>query len=483
MNEQNNKNEKWILAVSLLALSTIGNTHAESSADTIAQVFLSPVENGYVVDGVVPVTMKCVNFVPVSRNPTMPLNFVRTEFKNIWIAEYNVEGLSEHVISLDIACGPVNSYRRDIVVTNIASTDRTPARKMSNTILQHKAATNLKWDWGDAVMLFGLETWAQTNAADYLPVSIYISNYQKYYGSLQKPPAVNYSDRCPSALTAISTWQRFGQPESYKNLSRVTDYIKTADRNKLGALNHVGTSLFSLVVPPSIWVDSLMMYGLTAVRAGVALQDEGLLNFGLRQQIIFAEKLIDPDTGLYYHAWNVNRNKPYVLNPLSTQGTQWLRGNGWVGASLLLMLQELSAQQSMSAETVQLQAQLVVLTQQLAEASRPYMGKTRMFDTLMSSPGNGYEETSGTALMAYLYVQGANMGILDSSYGDLGRDIYRHLTARLMPKSEGHISMPLISGPTNPSTSFGYKLVQRGADYPYGQGAYLLLASAVNGGG
>ncbi len=479
----NNKNAKWILLINMFALTQAGSAHAESTASEIAKVFLSPVENGYVVDGVVPVTMKCVGFEPGSRNPDMPLNFVRTEFNGFWVAEYKVEGLREHVISLDIACGPVNIYRRNIVVNNIASTDRAPARKMSNTILQHKAATDLKWDWGDAVMLFGLETWAQSNATDYLPVSTYISDYQKHYGSLQRPPVVNYSDRCPSALTAISTWQRSGQPESFKNLSRVTDYIKSAERNKLGAINHVGTSLFSLFVPSSIWVDSLMMYGLTAVRAGVALQDDNLLNFGLRQQLIFAEKLIDPNSGLYYHAWNVNRDKPYILNPLSTRGTQWLRGNGWVGASLLLMLQELSAQQNLNPETLQLKTQLEILAQKLAEASKPYMGKTKMFDTLMSSPGKGYEETSGTALMAYLYVQGANMGILDSSYGDVGRDIYRHLTARLIPKSEGRISMPLISGPTNPSTSFGYKLVRRGADYPYGLGAYLLLASAVNGGG
>lgn len=459
-----------------IALAMSGQVRAETSAETIRSKFSSPVENGYVIDGLVPVTMKCDLFKPVSRNPNMPLSFQRTEFNGIWYASYRVTGLTKHSVALDVSCG-LSRYTRTISVTNIDSLDRTPARKMSNTIMQGKPATELKWDWTDAIMLFGLESWAQTNPADYAQVSTYIKDYQKHFAAPENTPTVNWADRCPSALTAVSTWQRFGQPESLKNLNLVTQYIKTTDRNRYGAINHLGDSLGSLILPDSIWVDSLMMYGLVSVKAGIAQQDEDLLNFGLRQQVIFAERMIDPATKLYYHAWYADMDHPYPIT-----GTQWLRGNGWVGASLLLMLQELAGNPDLSPETLRLKSQLEGLARQLAAASRPYMGKTRMFDTWMTAPGAGYQETSGTALMAYLYVKGANMGLLDDSYRQLGLDIYRHLTARLLPVGDAHIAMPGISIGTNPSPPIGYIVIPRKADMPYGQGAYLLLAGAVNGG-
>ena len=468
------KNAMKIAAFLCSVLMLGGYAHGETSSDRMRSVFTSPIENGYVVDGVVPVTMRCL-FKPHSNNPQLPLNFSQTEFPGIWYATYTVTGLKNHDLPLDVTCG-LSRYSRTLVVTNISSLDRSPARKMAQTILQDKPAAELKWDWTDAIMLFGLESWAQANSSDYLPVSTYIRYYQQHFGSMQNPPVINWADRCPSALTAVTTWQRFGQQESLNNLTRVTDYIRSAPKNRFGAINHFGTTLQGELLPPSIWLDSLMMYGLVSVKAGVARNDEELLNFGLRQQVIFADKMIDPATHLYYHAWNVNGDHPYPFN-----GTYWLRGNGWVGASLVLMLQELSGRQSLSPETLRLKSELEGLSRQLAAATRPLLPKTRIFDTLISEPGLGYQETSGTALLAYFYVQGAKTGVLDSSYGDLGRDIYRHLTARLEPMVGALISMPDISGPTMPYPPIGYALIPRQSDLPYGQGAYLLLAGAVNG--
>jgi rhamnogalacturonyl hydrolase YesR len=444
------------------------------------EIFRSPTPNGYVVDGLVPITMWCP-VKPINHNAKMNLNFVHSQHWNIWYARYQVNGFTSHVLPIDISCGvgPLKKrFTRNIVVNNISHLDRSPARKMSNMILQHKPANELGWDWADAVMLFGAETWAKPNQADYAPVAAYIQDYQKHFGSMKKPPAITYSDRCPSALTALSTWEQFDQPESLNNLNRVLKYIREAPRNKVGAINHLGGSIGGKILPiDSIWVDSLVMYALLSVKAGVALDDEALLNFGLNQQVIFAKKMIQPKTGLYYHAWNVTLD-----NPFPSWGIQWLRGNGWVATSLVLMLQELEKKKDLTEENKALKTKLEILTQQLAKASLPYMTTTKMFDTWMPKPGGGYEESSGTALIAYMYVQGAKMGILDKSYGEVGLEIYRHLTARLQAVGSDRISMPEISGPTNPTGPTGYVLwVKRKSDLPYGQGAYLLLASVVNG--
>ena len=483
-----NRNAKKVCLALGVALAFSGNTHGTiklpfpttNFLPEKQEVFRSPTPNGYVVDGLVPVTMRCP-IKPVNHSAKMNLKFVHSEHWNVWYATYQVNGLGSHVIPLDITCGLgllKKRYTRNVTVNNISYTDRTPARKMANTILHHKPANELGWDWADAVMLFGVETWAKSNKTDYSPVSDYIKDYQKHFGAMKKPPRVHYADRCPSALTALTTWQQFGQPESLSNLNRVLKYIKEAPRNKVGAINHLGDLIVTKAVPiDSIWVDSLVMYGLLSVKAGIALGDEALLNFGLSQQVIFAEEMVEPDTGLYYHAWNVTGDRR-----LPFHGIQWLRGNGWVAASLVLMLQELEKKEVLTEENKELKTKLELLAQRLAKASLPYMTTTKMFDTWMSRPGSGYEESSGTALIAYMYVQGAKMGILDRSYGETGLAIYRHLTARLQAVGSDRISMPEISGPTSPTGPTGYVLwVKRKSDLPYGQGAYLLLASAVNG--
>jgi|GEM_PF-3467188 len=436
--------------------------------------FLSPIANGLVVDGLVPIVLKCKT-APVNHNLSMPLLFVATKFKHTWYARFHVSGYKNHILPLDISCGK-KRQNHNIRITNIALHDTTPAQRMAHTILKSHEAYKLKWDWSEAIMLFGLLTWAKQAPGDSTAIEQYIEAYQHHH--FFNPPKIDWADRCPSGLTALMSWNDRGHSESHHNLMSVLDYIKHTKKNELGSINHFGNDTFmAKIFPASIWVDSLMMYGLLSVKAGIALNDPELLQFGLKQQLIFADKMIDPKTKLYYHAWNVKKDRPYPKN-----NTFWLRGNGWVGASLVLMLEALKQQADHNPSIASMEENLVTLTRQLAISTKHYLAETKMFETLLADPGDGYEETSGTALLAFLYVKGAKLGVLDESYKHLGYEIYQHLTARLIPKDNGQISMPDISWLTMPYPKIGYRALPRKADLPYGLGAYLLLSSAVSEG-
>ncbi|MEK6626653.1 MAG: hypothetical protein AABY86_16920, partial [Bdellovibrionota bacterium] len=128
----------------------------------------------------------------------------------------------------------------------------------------------------------------------------------------------------------------------------------------------------------------------------------------------------------------------------------------------------------------ELQPHLRLLAQNLAISMYDFMPINYIFDTLLTRPGDGYEERSGSALMGILFVKGAQLKILPPEFFQAGVNIYAAITARLRSTDDG-LSMPDISGPTIPYPKLGYKVVPRGRDYPYGIGAYLLLAEAVSG--
>ncbi len=423
---------------------------------------LSPKNNGWVLDAHIPVAFVC------SKRPSILINgqnlpMAKTPFKNLWYGRTEWKQPGAHAISIVSTC---HGQRQEKIfkINFFEMHDLTPAKLLAQNFLQKHSPTKLKWDWGDALFLYGLGRLPPDES-----YSKYLRDYQAYY--YFNPATIDWADRCPSALSALALWRQEGHAESFQNLMRVLEFIRHVPKNSLGAINHFGIDTWmSKIFPASIWLDSLMMYALLTVEAGVDLEQKELLDFGLNQQIIFAKKMQDPITGAYYHAWNVKHDRPFPKNNIF-----WLRGNGWVGASLVLMLEKLM----LAGVNHPLTPRLGKLAQNLALSFRRVMPVHFIFDTVLTQPGKGYEELSGSALIGFFFVRGAQLKILSPDYFQRGVDIYSAITARLSATSNG-LSMPDISGPTMPYPEVGYKIIPRGRDYSYGIAAYLLLAQAIH---
>ncbi|HAZ13655.1 MAG: hypothetical protein A2X86_16235 [Bdellovibrionales bacterium GWA2_49_15] len=423
--------------------------------------FLSPQNDGWVVHAHIPVAFSCA-VSPLIMVNDENIVMKKTPFPHLWYGQAPGLPVGRQAVAIEGKCRK-KIIKRVFTLNFFATTDVTPAKLLAQNFMHKHPAQKLKWDWGDALFLYGLGRLSDEVS--------YGLDYQTHY--FFHPVTIDWADRCPSALSALALWRKTGHPESYQNLMRTLEFIKHGPKNSLGAINHFGEETWmSKIFPASIWVDSLMMYALLAVEAGVELGQPDLLEFGLSQQIIFAQKMKDLSTGAYYHAWSINKDRPFPKS-----NTFWLRGNGWVGASLVLMLEKLDDRKI----THPLVPKLKLLAQTLAASVRKFMPEHFVFDTLLTRPGKGYEELSGSALMALFFVKGAQLKILVPEYYQIGFDIYGAITARLRPGKNG-LSMPDISGPTMPYPELGYRIVPRGRDYSYGLGAYLLLAQAVQEG-
>jgi unsaturated rhamnogalacturonyl hydrolase len=207
-----------------------------------------------------------------------------------------------------------------------------------------------------------------------------------------------------------------------------------------------------------------MMYGIFAVQWGGSQGDPALFDFGVAQPGIFASKLQDPATGLFFHAWDEQANQPL--------GAHWLRGNGWVGTNVVEVLDELPA-------THPQRPALEQILQLQAKGLEGLELENGLWDSIIDQPGACYAESSGSALVAYALAKGARTGVLKPEARERARHVFASLTERLARRSDGLLSVTGVSGATNAMPAFLYPLVPQEDDVDYGVGAYLLLASEL----
>lgn len=216
-------------------------------------------------------------------------------------------------------------------------------------------------------------------------------------------------------------------------------------------------------------------------RWGRADDDDDVPNFSFasEQLSVFADRLFDDDAGLFYHAWDVNKERLYPED-----NVPWLRGNGWAAVFLVQLLEALDRRDDPSLAVLRARAEEILVALAAAAAALRDDGSS-FWDTVIAEPGAAYEETSGSVLIAYALAKGRRLGILtDDAHRVAARNTFAAAASRSVRRARtGGSSVPGISEGTNPSDRRDYALLRTFCDKPYGVGAFLLLATEMVEGG
>ncbi|HXH74102.1 MAG TPA: glycoside hydrolase family 88 protein [Bacteriovoracaceae bacterium] len=341
-----------------------------------------------------------------------------------------------------------------------AESPRDSALKLARNFQATHSAKSLKWDWAPAVYLYG--------ATKYPELKTYLSDYHKRW--INRVPAINRSDRCPPALSALHLAQTGQLEEAWSSMEKVGHYLRFEPRNRLGTIDHLGHSWFSWFYPSSIWVDSLMMYAVLATQWGAAINDESMIEFGSGQPLLFASVLQDQESGAFWHAYNFRNGRtiPYGKS-------FWLRGNGWVVTSIAEILEVLKDKDKFAGRRRELTKVLVKLSEGLLK----FQKTNGAWETVLNRPGYSYDETSGSLLIGYGLAKAYRLGFLPHKYLVSARKAFAYAQTQLSPTRHG-VTLRSVSGPTNPGPGWYYKAVRKKKDLPYGVGAFLLLAHELH---
>ena len=315
----------------------------------------------------------------------------------------------------------------------------------------------LKWMWGEALYTYALDLLDNSLGEDR-----YLAFNRAYLDAhIDKGYRVDQSDTMAPGLIAYALLRKTGDARYQQVVDRVVHYLKNADRVLDYMPNHLGSSPEGWFYPKSVWVDSVMMYGVYSSWYGSEAGDEEIYDFARRQPELFARYLQDPEEKLFYHCYWTKAGHTYPRNKIF-----WGRGNGWVIAGLPMAIEHFAADSPERERAIE-------ILKQTSAALLPYQRPDGFFETVFNKPGKTYIESSATALIASGWMQGVAEGYLDERYLQPALRAFEAVLNSLETK-DGLLSMPLISAPTiaiQLIPYLGYKFTPRGNDWTYGLAA------------
>lgn len=357
----------------------------------------------------------------------------------------------------NVACEPTETedecYAR---LRNPDSEQVALAAAIADRYIQEHPATDEYWDWTSGVLMFAMtELYRVTGDT---AVRDYYREYMDF--QIEQGYRLFWSDSCPPALTALALLRESEDARYQKVVDDVLDYLRTAPRTADGGISHYGD------IYPTIWVDSLFMFGMVLNRQGELADDDDSLALMSEQLGIFSD-VLQADNGLLVHAdaWS---------QPFDTD-IYWGRGNGWVTASLsdYLRIQcQRGESDAGAARMFRDHVSGVLATQD---------GESGMWWTVMNRPGETYLETSATALFAYGMARGYRYGLLGRPELGAAKKAVEAVRGKVQYDDQNRPYVTDISGPTDVSTFEGYASVPLEDDLNYGVGAVILALIETSG--
>lgn len=182
--------------------------------------------------------------------------------------------------------------------------------------------------------------------------------------------------------------------------------LKEHPRTKNGAFWHKKR------YPWQVWLDGVYMGIPFMVGYEQAYNDSEHVEEAIHEFIVCEEELRDPETGLYWHAWDESRQQGWADPETGRSAYFWGRGLGWFAMALVDTLEMLPEE---SEEAADLRRILDELAEALVNVQDSEKGVWYQILDRPEAPGN-YPESSASSMFTYMLAKGVNHGWLDDSY-------------------------------------------------------------------
>lgn len=271
--------------------------------------------------------------------------------------------------------------------------------------------------------------------------SLVTASYIKADGAIRQYQQDNFNiDSIAPGRALLRVFDDQPEPKYRAALDQLRNQLRGQPKTSNGAFWH------KKVYPGQLWLDGVYMGMPFLAEYAVRFEDDTQKTKSFDEVVhefaVTRELLRDPQSGLYFHAWDELRQQDWADAQSGLSAHIWGRGNGWLAMALVDTLDYLPV----SHPGRQL---LVDMTVELAEALKKYQDATGTWWQIMDKPGavGNYRESSASAMFTYFLAKAANRGYLtsESFSGDLGELIihsYRGLVNEfVLVHANGEISM------------------------------------------
>lgn len=309
------------------------------------------------------------------------------------------------------------------------------------------------WDWNMGVAFYGI--W---KAYGFLREDRYLSHIKEWIDArIDDGIKVLCVNTC-APMTTVLQMQKLYSCDKYENLCRrFDDYLMNKiPKTPSGAFSHtvVGGSNEG-----QVWADTLFMSIIYLAQRGITIGNRSYVEEAAKQLNLHVKRLLDDNTGLFYHGWNDIEKKP--------MGIKWGRGNAWVAASLVEILEIVNFDIPNKDELLR------ILDSQLASFEK-FQCSDGFWRTVVDNVDT-YKETSVTAGVSYAVLKGIRLGIVDKKYLAMAQKASNAVISKI--DEEGNVQGG-SSGTPIKENALAYNNIPY-AVTPFTQGLALMLLCEV----
>ncbi|MGL6159718.1 glycoside hydrolase family 88 protein [Microbulbifer sp.] len=230
--------------------------------------------------------------------------------------------------------------------------------------------------------------------------------------------------------------ERNGKDNYETAVATLREQLEHHPRTTAGAFWH------KKIYPHQVWLDGVYMgipflahyEKMRAEEGGEGDFDEVLAEFK-----VVREKLRDPQTGLYFHAWDEAKEQDWADKESGLSANFWSRGMGWMAMALVDVLDYIPE------ENTEQRQYLIDMINELAPVLEKYQdaesGTWYQVADKAGARGN-YLEATGSSMFTYFFAKAINNGYLPDSYVPLAKKSYQGLLDQFIQvHADGSVSL------------------------------------------
>lgn len=290
------------------------------------------------------------------------------------------------------------------------------------------------WNYIDGCMMIALlNLYKITGQRRYYD---FAENFLDYYvfedGSLRGFKEADYNlDNICEGRVLFDVYALSGKEKYRRAIDTLYGQLQRQPRTKEGNFWH------KAIYPNQVWLDGLYMAQVFYAKYTSQYEDCAGYEDIRRQFRTVREKMFDPETGLYRHGYDAS-GEAFWAGENGCSKNPWLRSLGWFSAALIDVTNEILPGHE------EFRGEMEGIARELAENLLPHIDKESgmlwQVPNQIGRSGN-YPETSGSAMVAYFYIKGARLGILDASYAAVGKKIFQSICDRYLTESGGKLNL------------------------------------------
>jgi unsaturated rhamnogalacturonyl hydrolase len=221
-----------------------------------------------------------------------------------------------------------------------------------------------------------------------------------------------------------------GKEKYAKATANIYQQILEMPRTKEGNFWH------KQIYPNQVWLDGLYMAQPFYMEYEKRFNNKKNYKDIYNQFFNVEKHLKDSKTGLYYHAYDSEKQMFWADKETGLSANFWLRALGWFAMALLDTL-------NLADKGTEDYEHLLKMYKDLIDSVLKYQSPEGMWYQVPNFPereGN-YLETSGSSIMAYCLMKGARLGFLPAEYSEYGEKAFNGICDKYLSTVDGEMSL------------------------------------------